>query len=208
MGRKPSASAHRKVLEAAIALIAECGVDSASMDGIAAASGVSKATIYKHWADKDALLLEVMAEINGLGQRPTFNTGATRQDMVAVLSHRPPEHRETRERIMPHFIAYSARKPAFGLAWRNMVMEPPRRELKLLLRQGIAKRELSPKLDFDVSLALLLGPILYWFIFLRGSDDNPKSLAEAIVDAFWRAFGLPGPPAAIPKRLVRQGSGL
>ena len=52
-------AAHRKVIDAALELVADRGVDGASMDAIAARSGVSKATIYKHWEDKDALLLEM-----------------------------------------------------------------------------------------------------------------------------------------------------
>jgi AcrR family transcriptional regulator len=190
MARTRSASAHRKVLDAVLALVAERGVDGTSMDAVAEQSGVSKATIYKHWTDKDALLLEMMADVNGLHTRPTFDSGNTRADMVGVLSYRPLENADMREKIMPHFIAYSARNPSFGSAWRNKVMEPPRQELKHLMKLGIAKGELSPNLDPDLSLALLLGPILYWHIFLRATMESPKALAEGIVDAFWRAFGL------------------
>jgi AcrR family transcriptional regulator len=179
-------------LDAAFQLMAERGVEGTSMDAIAVASGVSKATIYKHWADKDALLLEMMAEANGLHNRPRFDSGSTRADMLAVLSYRPSERAEFRERIMPHFMAYSARNPGFGNAWRNMVMDPPRKELRHLLELGIKKGELSPKLDPDLSLALLLGPIIYWHVFLNAkkTTGNPKGLAEGVVDAFWKAFGL------------------
>src|SRR5689334_21037432 len=125
MARTRSASAHKKVLEAALALAAEHGIDATSMDAVSRKSGVSKATIYKHWTDKDAMLLEMMAEASGLTQRPVFDSGDTRADMLAVLAYQPAEHRELRERIMPHLIAYSARNPQFGMAWRKMVMEPP-----------------------------------------------------------------------------------
>ena len=70
MARTPSASAHRKVLDATLELVAERGVDATSMDAIARKSGVSKATIYKHWADKDALLLDIMADVNGCAPGP------------------------------------------------------------------------------------------------------------------------------------------
>jgi AcrR family transcriptional regulator len=204
MGRIPSASAHQKVLDATFSLMAERGVDATSMDAIAEASGVSKATIYKHWTDKDALLLEMMAQVNGLHTRPKFDSGDTRDDIVAVLAYRPSERLEMRERIMPHFLAYSARNPIFGNAWRNMAMEPPRRELTRLIRDGIRKGELSPAIDFNVSLAMLLGPIVYWHIFLnpKKSTGSPRGLAEGIVDAFWRAFGV-SPRSSKTERSVR-----
>jgi AcrR family transcriptional regulator len=191
MARTRSASAHRRVLAAALELVAERGIEATSMDAVARQSGVSKATIYKHWTDKDALLLEMLATMHGLRDRPSFDSGNTRADLIAVLAYRPKGDAEMRERIMPHFAAYSAANSAFGIAWRNTVMEPPRRELRHLLEQGIEKGELSPRLDMDVSLAILLGPMLYWYIFLRRTAEDPKSLATAIVDTFWRAFARP-----------------
>ncbi|HSU33491.1 MAG TPA: TetR/AcrR family transcriptional regulator [Bryobacteraceae bacterium] len=189
MPRTRSRSAHQKVLDAAIALLAERGVDGTSMDAIAETSGVSKATIYKHWKDKDQLLLEVMAELSGLHARPTFSSGDTRADMVAVLSYQPQERRDLRERITPHFVAYGARNPTFGDIWRNKVMEPPRRELKALLTSGIKKGEFPPSLDLELSLCLLLGPLLYRYIFRKKSSEDVRPLAEGVVEAFWLAYG-------------------
>lgn len=190
MPRTRSAAAHQKVLDATLQLVSECGLDATSMDAIAGRSGVSKATIYKHWADKETLLLEAMAELNGLHARPKFDSGDIRADMAAVLAYQPPEHAEMRKRIMPDFMAYSARNVSFGNAWREMVMEPPRRELKHLMKLGIKKRELPGTLDLDLSLALLLGPIVYWYVFLRKAVQDRKDLAEGVIDAFWRAFSL------------------
>ena len=198
MPRTRSITAHRKVLDAALELVAERGIETTSMDAIAAHSGVSKATIYKHWKDKDALLLEMLAAGVGLASRPRFDSGDVRADMVAVLAYRPKEDFRIRDRIMPHLIAYSARNASFGQTWRHMVMEPPRRELRHLLRAGIEKGELAPDLDEDVSLALLLGPIMYWYIFLRRTAEEPRELAAAVVDCFWRAF------ARAPRRGKRQ----
>jgi len=195
MARTRSASAHQKVLDAALELIADRGVDATSMDAVAGKSGVSKATIYKHWADKDALLLDVMAEAHELHSRPVFNSGNTRADMVAILSYRPREKADLRERIMPHLIAYSTRNTSFGAAWRNMVMEPPRHELKGLIERSIEKGQFAPDLDVDLSLALLLGPIIYWHVFLRRTSADPTELAKGVVDAFWRAFGLKKAPS-------------
>jgi len=190
MPRTRSALAHQKVLDATLELISECGVEGASMDAIAGRSGVSKATIYKHWPDKEALLLEAMAELHGLHARPKFDSGDIRADMVSVLAYQPPENSERRKEIAPHFMAYAARNTSFGAAWRDMVMEPPRRELRHLMTLGIRKKELTENLNLDLSLALLLGPILYWYVFLKRASHDPRELAEGVVDAFWKAFSV------------------
>ena len=190
MARTRSAGAHRKVIAAAMELFAERGMEGTSMDAVAELSGVSKATIYKHWSDKEALLLEVMAEANGLHARPCFDTGDTRADIRAVLAYRPPEHVEMRERMTPHLMAYSARNPKFGDAWRKRVMDPPRKELRQLLKRGIAEGELRSDLDPDLALALLLGPVIYWKFFMGRTHEDPTALAQGVTDAFWNAFGL------------------
>jgi AcrR family transcriptional regulator len=210
MPRTPSASAHQKVLDATLKLVADHGMDATSMDAIAHQSGVSKATIYKHWADKDALLLEVLAQMSGIRSRPAFDSGDTRADMIAVLAYKPEENAELRERIMPHLVAYSARNLKFGNTWRHMVMEPPREELRHLLRQGIKQGELDSGMDMELALALLLGPMVYAYVFLcRPADSKWSSgpgraersqFAEGVVDTFWRAFGLPRGPGRRARR--------
>ena len=91
------------------------------MDSIAAASGVSKATIYNHWADKEALLLEVMLWVNGLtGDPEDVDTGDLQRDLTKVLTRKPPDKFEVaRDRMMPSLISYSALHPEFGKAWRH-----------------------------------------------------------------------------------------
>jgi AcrR family transcriptional regulator len=175
--------------------MADRGLDATSMDAIADSSGVSKATIYKHWPDKEALMLEIMADMHGIHSRPKFDSGDIRSDLVAVLAYRPEANAETRERIMPHFMAYSAGHPAFGQAWRNMVMDPPRRELRHLLEKGMGGGELSGEIDIELALAVLIGPIMYWFVFLRQPDGQPGPLAEYVVDGFWRAWSTKSRPA-------------
>lgn len=174
------------------------------MDSIAELSGVSKATIYKHWADKEALLLEVMAHAQGVCDRPQIDSGDIRRDLVAILQHKPPQKEagdngDMRERLMPHLVAYSAYNPKFGLAWRAMMMEPARRELRQVLSRGVANKELLPDLDYDVAVALLLGPMLYRHIFQSSDPPLHEDLASSVVDAFHSAFRIRDKPVAARK---------
>lgn len=192
MARKPSAQAHSKVLEAAEKLFAERGIDATSMDAIAAESGVSKATIYKHWSDKDELALEALSHLHGLDQEPPiFDSGDLRADMIAQLSCRPQESStDLKERIMPHMIAYSARNQVFGRAWRELVMQRQNKLMGHLLQRGIAEGEFDKDLDLALAIAMLFGPLTYRFIFVDGKrSPAPKSYIESVVDAFFRAFG-------------------
>jgi AcrR family transcriptional regulator len=197
MVRRRSERAHDLVLRAALDLFGERGIEATSMDSIAQASGVSKATIYNHWVNKDALLLEVMLLVNGLDrEQEEFDCGDSCQDIAAVLSKRPPgEFDAARSRMMPALIAYSAVHQEFGDAWRHRVMEPPRNSLKRILRRAIKRRELPASLDLELAMAQLLGPILYRHIFqkgvgLKGVDQDAHDIGPAIAKAFWDAYSL------------------
>jgi AcrR family transcriptional regulator len=187
--RRRSAQAHDQILEAALTLFARRGLDNTSMDAIADAAGVSKATIYNHWADKDALCLEALTRLHGLDEpAPAFDSGDTRADLVAALTYRPAsDRRELQRQIMPHFWAYSVRNREFGHSWRSRVMEPARTRLTALLKRAIGEGALSADLDLETAVAMLIGPILYREIF-TGIQMLPADLAEQVVHAFWRAY--------------------
>ena len=53
---------HTQILESARTLFLESGFDTTSVDAIARHAGVSKATLYAHFTDKDALLLALVEE--------------------------------------------------------------------------------------------------------------------------------------------------
>lgn len=187
MANSRSALAHKKVLEAAVGLFAERGIDATSMDSICEVSGVSKATLYKHWPDKDALCMEVLIHLHGLDKKPpAFDSGDTRADLIAQLSYEPAtDRREMRDRILPHLMAYAAAHREFGDQWRTRVVERPRKQLRRILERGIRDGALSPDTDVEVGVALLIGPMMYRKIFAAGFGAKlPKDFGPHVVDAF------------------------
>lgn len=193
MVRPRSIEAHEKVLDAALALFAKRGIEATSMDSIAEAAGVSKATIYNHWRDKDKLCLEVLAYLHGADEElPVFDSGDLRADLIAQLNYQPAAHRkEMKERIMPHMMAYSALNRAFGEQWRSRVLERPRAQLREMMKRGIALGKLVKSLDPEIGIALLLGPMLYRHIFVnRLGGKLPVDLAPHVADTFLAAYAV------------------
>ncbi len=200
MARPRSSKVHDKVLRAAIDLFAGRGIEATSMDAIAHASGVSKATIYNHWAGKEALLMEVMLFVNGLDrEREEVDSGDVRRDLVTVLCRRPPGHLEAaRKRMMPALIAYSAVHQEFGKAWRHRVMEPPRASIRRILRRGMEQGLLRSDLDLELGVALLMGPMLYTHILQKEESAFGSGIGPAVAEAFWRAYATT--PTQQPRR--------
>jgi AcrR family transcriptional regulator len=197
VARSRSQEAHERVLRAALDLFGERGIDATSMDAITRTSGVSKATIYNHWANKEVLLLDVMLMVSGLDRdSEDVDSGDICHDLSTVLSRRPPdEFDKARDRIMPALVAYSAVHRKFGEVWRHRVMEPSRVLLKRILQRGIERNLLPATLDLDEAMALLLGPMLYMKIF---QDVTPTGdLGRKVAESFWRGHssgtGRPSP---------------
>ena len=70
------------VLRAAFEVIGDLGFGGATIDAIAQRSGVARSTIYRHWPDRDDLLIESMAHMVGTVESVT--TGNLHDDLIAL----------------------------------------------------------------------------------------------------------------------------
>jgi AcrR family transcriptional regulator len=185
VARTPSKEAHQKVIDAAFELIADRGIEGASMDAIAALSGVSKATVYKHWANKDALLIDLIREQTG--KLPEFDSGNARADLTGLLGYLAQVRKsEQIGRIWPRIISYAISNPDFGKALQSVVFEPRLAQITRILKQAGERGELARDIDPDFAMDLLVGPIIHRRFV---NDKNvPKDLASRVVEHFWKAY--------------------
>jgi AcrR family transcriptional regulator len=206
MARQRSPEAHDRVLKAALELFAQRGIDATSMDAITQGAGVSKATVYNHWPNKEALLIDVMLMVNGLDRDPEdVDSGDLCQDLATVLTRRPPDEFDAaRDRMMPTMIAYSAVHREFGEAWRHRVMEPARVCLKKILRRGIKRGQLPATLDMDTAMSLLLGPVLYGKVFHKDTHAGSFDFGRSAAESFWRAYRVEGGKSGTRPRLKTE----
>jgi AcrR family transcriptional regulator len=183
--RTPSKEAHEKVLNAALRLISERGVERTSMDAIASEAGVSKATVYKHWQNKDALLIEVIGNLSE--KFPDFDSGDVKADLRSLLRHlAKARKREELGRIWPRVIGYAVANPEFAKALQEFSFEPRRKQISRLLKRGAKSGELRSGIDSDEAMDLLIGPIMHRrFVDM---DAVPLELADRVVDYFWKVF--------------------
>jgi AcrR family transcriptional regulator len=186
VARTPSKEAHDKVLNAAMRLISERGVEATSMDAIAAESGVSKATLYKHWASKDALLIEMI----GLAEKlPEFDSGDTKADLRAFLRHLAQSRkREELMRMWPRVVSYAASNPEFARVMRTVSFGPRWQQITRILKKGAASGELRAEIDTDFAMDLLIGPIIHRKFVDPDHQSAPAELADRVVDYFWEIF--------------------
>src|SRR5580658_10312419 len=93
------------------------------MDAIARESGVSKATVYKHWKDKDSLCVDVVNRLRLVP--PEFRSGNPRRDLLSLLTHLALAGKPARLlSILPGIVSYAAANPGFAQAMRQSSMGP------------------------------------------------------------------------------------
>ena len=185
MARTPSPEAHEKVLDAAVRLIEERGIEGTSMDAIAELSGVSKATVYKHWKDKDALCVDVVNRLRVAA--PEFRSGDPKRDLLSLLTHLAQANRPARlMKILPKIVGYAAIHPKFAATLRRSFVGPAELQIIRILDEAGVRGLLATSVDREIALNLLLGPILYCRM-TRGSV--PAKLPGTVVDGFWRSWG-------------------
>lgn len=168
------------VIAATLNLLTERGIAATTIEAVAERSGVAKTTIYRHWADQPALVLDAFAST--LREPPDPDTGTLRGDLHALTGGLAAALRTgPAAGLMPALIDAAERDPAFAALHRQ---EATRRHrvVRAVIARGIARGEMPPNTDPDDVLDLLVGPIFYrrWVSAGTGTDDT--TFAERVVD--------------------------
>src|SRR5689334_5961777 len=85
-GRPRDEDARRRILKAALELLEQTGFADVTIEAIAERAKVGKATVYRWWTNKAAVLVEAFRETVA-PQLPFPETGSFRDDIRAQLRH-------------------------------------------------------------------------------------------------------------------------
>lgn len=178
-------SLKERILEEAAALFVHYGYHGLSMRQIAEAAGVSKAGLYYHYEDKEALFLAILlhhiARVGDLVDEARAAGGTARQQVRRLL-----ENILTRMRGSQRFIRLAEQDAAslqaeslerMRAAYRGRFLGP----IEAILREGVASGELRA-LDPGQTTWLLLGMA---FSGLSASQERIPAVVELIERVFF-----------------------
>jgi AcrR family transcriptional regulator len=178
-GRPRSEQAEQAIIDAALELFAERGVEGVCVEAVAAKAGVGKATIYRRWPSKEELLIAALGSLKSPMPDPQ---GATvREDlvqMVDVMVRDAADPRYARQFAMLH--GEGENYPKLMARYYETIVQPRREVIRAALRRGIDRGELRADLDVDVAMLTLTGTVM-----ARGKHDpTPASpgFAARVVD--------------------------
>ena len=198
MARPRSASyddQREQILSAAAALFASRGYTAATMNDLAAASGVSKATLYHYVRDKHDLLAQIsaghvarlealVADVSAQRLAPEAHLRELIERFMRTYAHAEHEHRVLTEDVK--FLADDERKA---------VLEAQRRVVRAFARAVATLRPELREQQLDTPLAMLLFGMINWtFTWLKAAGPLSHATLATLVTALFFG-GLPAVPA-------------
>jgi AcrR family transcriptional regulator len=185
-GRPRSLEADEAILEAAVDVFAEVGLESLTMEGVAARAGVSKNTVYRRYPNKLDLVVSAVRCYTNVGAPPP-DTGTTRGDvhdlvegLAAILTETPIG------RMLPILVAVRTRVPELDVAYAEIVAEKRARHA-VVVRRGIERGDFRAGVDVDVVVDAFTSPTFYRFLVTNAPLD--AAFVASVVDTTMRAFG-------------------
>ncbi|MCF0093635.1 TetR/AcrR family transcriptional regulator [Micromonospora sp. MH99] len=179
-GRPRSIRADEAIIEATLDLLAEGStIEALSIEAIATRAGVGKATIYRRWAGKDALLLDALRRLKGVMPQPAGDS--VRDDLLLLVGAIGQNADPRASKIMPCLVPAVNRSPDQFQLYQNIIA--PRRQLmREVLRRGIEEGLLRADIDVEVTMALLTGPMLIQRVLQWNPDLDGRKLPAQVVD--------------------------
>jgi AcrR family transcriptional regulator len=199
------------IIAATLRALADNGFTGLSMESVAARAGVGKATVYRRWSTKEALVTDAIATLAATGDgvaegagdavggaagdggpagpdRSVPSDGPVRERLLATLEDlRRQNDRTLAGRIMPRLLAERETHPDLFDTYRSRVITPARDRIADVLRRGIASGELRSDLDIDLATDVLIGPIAY--PDHRSPAGGGAGCIDGVVDTVLRGIG-------------------
>lgn len=176
--RRRDPQVRARILAATCDLLIEVGYVQLTIEGVARRAGVGKATIYRWWPSKGALLLEAAADHLAIGSVP--DSGSTRDDLTEgarqlIRTFSNPVAR----RVIFVVTAQLDDDPAVAATFRERWVYPWRQSMAAALARGIARGDLAPNLDVELMLDTIVGTVFQRTLVM--ATPRTRGLAKDLV---------------------------
>ena len=133
-GRPRSESSHRAILDAFRELLIEDGFAGLRLEHVAGRAGVGKATIYRRWPSKEALVQALLADL-AAPHIAVADRGDTRAELLeAVLNPMRALTETSFGPVIRALLSQIATNPRLGDPFRATVVQARRAEIERLVR--------------------------------------------------------------------------
>jgi AcrR family transcriptional regulator len=187
-GRPRSEESRQAILRSTLKLLKETGFPQLSIEAIAADADVSKATVYRWWPTKAALVADAFSASADVELRFP-DTGSVQKDMNLQMRQVIRVFRSQRGKVVAALLGGGQSDPELIAAFRDRFLWPRRRQAYQTLQRGMDRGELPAGIDMNLLLDTLYGPI--YMRFLIRHDELNESFADALCGLVLRGVARP-----------------
>jgi AcrR family transcriptional regulator len=182
-GRPRSENSRQAILRSTIKLLRRSSFADLSIEAIAADAKVGKATVYRWWPNKGALVVDAFA-FSTEDELHFPDSGSVYKDMSLQISQWLGVLHSPRGCIVRAIIAAGQSDRELLEEFRKRLLRPRRQEAYQTLRRGIERGELPRNLDLDLVLDILYGAIYMRFLIRHDelSEDYVKEVCRLVLD--------------------------
>ncbi len=169
-GRPRSIEVDDAILAATLELVSEVGISGMAMDELAKRAGVAKATIYRRWSNKEALVIEALR--SAMGPIESADTGNLRTDLERYLGELLGRFdRNPMNDVLPHLIEAACHDSGIQSSLDDYV-QFRRTPLREIFERARERGDLDGDADIDVLIDLTIGPFIYRRLLTRDTVDE------------------------------------
>lgn len=180
-----SLRAKDSVLCATTELLAEGGLPAATVDAISARSGVSKATIYKHWPCRTAIAAEAFGK-QMAAAIPLPDKGNAVDDLIEQVRLVSAFYAGPHGTVFAQLLAACVADPAGSPYFREYFLDARRAAVADLWQRALERGEVDPDITADTATDVLFGPLI--FRLMTGHAALTQEQADALSSAALRGL--------------------
>jgi len=157
-GRPRSEGCRQKVLAAADTLFTRDGLVRMSVDGVAQMAGVSKATIYRWWPNKAAIVMEaLLASSEAEVYVPV--SPFPEEDLIAKVRRTIALFRGPRGKVIASLVGQAQYDPEIAEAYRQHLLGPRRAATREAIERAVDAGIYRADIDYDMAMDIIFGPL-------------------------------------------------
>lgn len=158
--RPRSQQTHQAVLDAANELLLEAGFLGVTIERLAARSGVSTATIYKHWPSKNAIVAEAFGRTATAAL--TIPEGVDPlADLIDFAVSSLSFHSIESGRVFFQLLAVCSMEPSGALYFQEYYLGPRRETMLPLFARAIDAGAIMADVDINVAIDVIFGAAVF-----------------------------------------------
>lgn len=174
-GRPRDPDVDRAIVNAALDVLADESLSGFSVEAVALRAGVGKATIYRRFEGREALLAAALERLRDDMPTPSA-VGSSYERLLGLLESIRRADRNARSgRIMLQVFGLATTHPELVSMFYDRVMSSRRAVIVELLREGIDEGWVDPGCDLDTAYALLVGPVVLLRLWAGCGGREPST---------------------------------